>query len=341
MNFSKTCTAGIFLSIFLLLSVVCQCFAETLPNLYQITDGKSAVYCNYDRLILEPNEEKCIANIKGAGKITYFYFTDDSQGNIYDGLVLKVYWDDQDFAGINVPLGSFWGVFNQKTCDYQSLPMQVNHFCYMSCLPMPFSKQARFCLANDGDKNYEQLIAYGIDYELDEKFKNEKSRLYCQWTRSNPTVRGLHTILKVEGKGHYVGNFLQVHSRYSGWWGEGDTIFSIDGKQMTHTPGTEDEYGSCWGFGPLFSYPFSGYIQNEDGHYRMYRWYLNNPVRFQKSLRVTIQNRRFQGNDFRTGQLESGDDYISVAFWYQQDRKDPVPLDVFEKRTAPSRAKNY
>ncbi len=341
MNPGKNSPVKTHLPILLSLLFTLPCFAETLSDLFQINDGISGVRSKYNRFVINPKEEKCIENIRGAGKITYFYFTDDSQGRIYDGLVLKIFWDDQNSPGINVPLGAFWGVFNEKTCDYQSLPMQVNHLCYMCCLPMPFSKAARFYIANDGDKTYDHLIAYGIDYVLDDRFKEEKSRLYCQWTRSNPTNHGLHTILNVQGRGHYVGNFLQVYTTYSGWWGEGDTIFHIDGDTMTHTPGTEDEYGSCWGFGPVFSLPFQGYLQNENGHHRMYRWYLDNPVRFQKSLNVVIQNKRFQGNDFQKGQLESGDDYISVAFWYQQDRKEPVPLETFEKRTAPSQARKY
>ena len=341
MNLPRIISSRKYLSLPLLLFITLPCYAEPLSNLYKITDGVSGVRSKYDRFIIKPREERCIENIAGPGKITFFYFTDNSGGQIHDGLVLKVYWDDQNFPGINVPLGAFWGVFNKKTCDYQSVPMQVNHLCYMCCLPMPFSKAAKFYIANDGNETYDHLVAYGIDFVLDEQFKAETSRLYCQWIRSNPTLHGEHPILKVQGRGHYIGNFLQIYSTYSGWWGEGDTIFTIDGKIMTHTPGTEDEYGSCWGFGPLFNSPYTGYIQNENGHYRMYRWYLNNPVRFQKSLNVVIQNKRFQGNDFKKGQLESGDDYSSVAFWYQEDRKEPVPLDNYERRAAPTKARKY
>ena len=66
-------------------------------------------------------------------------------------------------------------------------------------------------------------------------------------------------MLDVTGTGQYVGNFLQVNSNYEGWWGEGDTIFEVDGKSVTHTPGTEDEYGSAWRFGHNYSHLYSGY----------------------------------------------------------------------------------
>ena len=54
--------------------------------------------------------------------------------------------------------------------------------------------------------------------------------------------------------------------------------------KITHSPGTEDEYGACWGFGNTYSYLYCGYLQNDKGRNRMYRWYLSNPVRFQESL---------------------------------------------------------
>ena len=48
---------------------------------------------------------------------------------------------------------------------------------------------------------------------------------------------GLHTILDVKGRGHYLGNILQVHTRFPGLVGEGDMIFQLDGKTITHRRG--------------------------------------------------------------------------------------------------------
>jgi hypothetical protein len=82
----------------------------------------------------------------------------------------------------------------------------------------------------------------------DPLYATEKSRLHCTWRRSNPVEGGPHNLLEARGRGHYVGNVLQVHTKWGGWWGEGDAIFHLDEKTITHTPGTEDEYGACWGF---------------------------------------------------------------------------------------------
>lgn len=252
--------------------------------------------------------------------------------------MLKVFWDGDAKPVINVPLGDFFGAMRGKTIDYQSAPMQIIHRCYACYLPMPFSKSARFVLANDGDKDYSQSVAYGIDYERDEKYAQEGSRLHSVWRRSNPVQAGMHTILDEKARGHYIGNFLHVNSRHESWWGEGDTIFLLDGKQITHSPGTEDEYGACWfpDFGHRYSGMYCGYLQNDwRGNSLMYRWYLTNPVRFQKSLKVEIQNQHNNGTP--TGPADA-DDYTSIAYWYQEAPHQAVSLQSFAERTAPSKA---
>jgi hypothetical protein len=326
------------------MAVICSTPAQAqLHDLFRVTGGSFANHVEYHNVNLPPGKEMVLADIGGPGKITYFYYTDESHGHatdgsgfMYPGLVLEVFWDDATDPSIRVPLWAFFGAFERKTIDYQSLPMQINHYCYASYLPMPFSRRARFLLANDGDEVYSRSVAYGVDYESDAAFAAEKSRLHVAWSRSNPTRGGMHQLLEATGKGHYIGNFLQVNTKYEGWWGEGDTIFHVDGKMLTHTPGTEDEYGSCWGFEHTYSYMYSGYIQMDEGKNRMYRWYIANPVRFQKSLKVEVQNQRWEN-----GQIPSQDDYTSVAFWYQEGAHRAPALPTYAERVAPSRGAAY
>lgn len=319
----------------LLLSLPSPAGAQ-MQDLHKITDSTFDSHVEYHRFDIPKGKEVQLADIQGPGKITYFYITDNETPKFTPGLVLKVYWDDQKEPSINVPLLDFFGVFEHKTIDYQSRMTSINHHCYMSSLPMPFAKRARFVLANDGDEDYSRVIAYGIDYEKGDQYAKEGSRLHCAWKRTNPTQESMHTLLDAKGRGHYIGNFLYVRSRYDGWWGEGDTIFNVDGKAITHTPGTEDEYGSCWAFEKLFSYLDLGYIQMEEGKNRMYRWYYTNPVRFKDSLKVEIQNQRWADHQ----QVPSTDDYTSVVYWYQ-DQPQPVALQPYKERVAPSQGIEY
>ncbi len=309
--------------------------AQDLSNVFRITDAESRTRMEYHRLDIPRGKDVVLADLEGPGKVTYFYITDSSSGRFYRGLVLKIFWDGHDAPSVNVPLSDFFGAMASRTIDYQSAPMKIEHYCYMCYLPMPFAKRARFVLANDGDRDYSQSVAYGIDYERDASLAKEGSRLHAAWRRSNPVTNGLHPILDVKGRGHYIGNFLEVETRFGRWWGEGDTIFHRDGQSYSHTPGTEDEYGACWDFGPLYSYLESGYIEHDGGKNRMYRWYLANPVRFQKSLKVEIQNQHDNGTPTTAG--VDADDYTSTAYWYQNDPHETT-LQSFAERTAPSKA---
>lgn len=318
-------------------------------NLYKITPNTTRGHCEYHGFDIPVGKYAELANIQGSGKVTFFYITDGSErGNCFwPGLVLQVFWDDNDYPSINVPIADFFGAINNQPIDYDSSVMSVNHLCYMCYLPMPFSRGARFVLFNDGDKDYKGSIAYNIDYELGDGFKSERSRLHCYWNRSNPT-NGLHQILKVNGNGHYVGNFLHVRSNIKGWWGEGDTCFEVDGQGVVHSPGTEDEYGACWSFGEkTFSYQHCGYIQCAPGkQHRMYRWYVANPIRFHQSILVDVQNQNnLPGEKVKSkyaswGQTPANDDYISVSYYYL-DGAQKVELQPFSKRTAESNAIQY
>lgn len=309
--------------------------AQGVADLYRITGGVSHDRMDFRDMAIPKNDEVVLADVPGPGKITYFYITDDTRGNWYPGLVLKIYWDDAKFPSVAVPLADFFGAVGGRSVDYASAVMQINHACFMCYLPMPFGTRARVVLANDGDRDYTQKVAYGIDFETDAAYAKESSRLHCEWRRSNPVTNGLHTMLDVRGRGQYVGSILQVTSRNPNvWFGEGDTIFHLDGETHGHTPGTEDEYGSCWEdpHWRTFSSPYCGHVMNQNGVNRMYRWYVANPVRFQKTLQVEIQNQHDNG----TPTSHDADDYTSVVFWYQAGAHAVSALPDFKTRTAAS-----
>ena len=314
--------------------LVHEASAQGIADVYKIRGGVFGSHIEYRNVTIPKGKDVVLANMTGPGKLTYWYFTDDTGGKLYPGLVLKVFWDDEPIPSVDVPLADFFGAMGGQTIDYQSAPLKIEHLCYMCYLPMPFARRARFLLANDGDRDYSQSVAYGFDHETSDQYARQQSRLHCAWRRSNPVKDGVHAILEVKGRGHYLGNILQVHTRFAGWWGEGDTIFHLDGKSITHSPGTEDEYGACWGFGTTYSYLESGYLQNDKGNHRMYRWYLTNPVRFQDSLKVEIQNQHDNGTPTTT----DADDYTSIAYWYQEGPHPAAPLPPFAERTGSSRA---
>ena len=65
-----------------------------------------------------------------------------------------------------------------------------------------------------------------------------------------------------------------------------------------------------------------------DGHYNnaqrfgMYRWHITDPIRFEKNLKVTIQDLGWR-HDGRYMPLQ--DDIASTVFWYQVGPHGPFP----------------
>ena len=128
----------------------------------------------------------------------------------------------------------------------------------------------------------------------------------------------------VNGKGHYVGTYMAWQQNNSGWWGEGEIKFFLDGDTDFPTlcgTGTEDYFGGAWGFGDTFTAPFLGYPYGDPtnrvgARHGLYRFHIMDPIRFQSDLRVTMQaiGWRSEGR-----YLPLQDDISSVAYWYQTE----------------------
>ena len=58
-----------------------------------------------------------------------------------------------------------------------------------------------------------------------------------------------YVFMEAKGKGQYVGTILNVFGRSTGWWGEGDDMFFIDGENSRATingTGMEDYFNNAW-----------------------------------------------------------------------------------------------
>ena len=122
---------------------------------------------------------------------------------------------------------------------------------------------------------------------------------------------------------------MAVRTRSPMWFGEGDEKIYIDGEEHASIwgTGTEDYFLSAWGLqktSTLYSgTPYFDQWGIVGGHTSAYRWHLNDPIVFQKGIKVTIEHFGWISPDENPKGLtnswnEREDDYSSVAFWYQQ-----------------------
>ncbi len=281
---------------------------------------------------LPPGQTVVLADIQGAGSIKHIWITAPPPGrpykagpNLWRDVVIRMYWDGSKTPCVEAPLGDFFGLGQGASVPLVSVMVSVSEGRGLNCYwPMPFGKSARIEVENQGPSDFGELFFYQIDFERYKKLDKNAARFHAQWRRENPTTLTKdYTILEALGRGHYVGTMLSLVPLSGDWWGEGEMKFFIDGDQDRPTiagTGTEDYFGSAWGIGE-FNTPYHGAPLEEKGRVSLYRWHVQDPVRFRKDLRVSIQN-----IGYRTGGLfERSDDMCSTAYWYQTEPHKPFP----------------
>ncbi len=119
------------------------------------------------------------------------------------------------------------------------------------------------------------------------------------------------------------------------WYGEGDDMIFIDGEEWPpslHGTGTEDYFNTAYCPAEKYDSPYHGLTlpggPNWSGKSSYYRFHIEDPIHFRKSIKVTIEHGH---NNNRT------DDLSSTAYWYQLEPHKPFPtlLPVAERLPRP------
>lgn len=276
-----------------------------------------------------------LADIKGPGAIEHIWMT---PGRDWRYAILRIYWDGEKHPSVEAPIGAFFACGWGQYAQINSLPICVNPKLGFNCYwRMPFKKECRITLTNINRKR--MVLYYHINYVLT-KVPKDIGYFCAEFRKENPVpYKHVYTIVdSIEGKGQYVGTYMGWSPHSNGWWGEGEVKFYIDGDTTFPTicgTGTEDYFGGSYGFDNHghfveFSSPYSGMPQvimphgtrESQEEFGMYRWHIVDPIRFDKSLRVTIQDLGWQ----RGGKyLPRQDEIFSVAYWYQTEPHHPFP----------------
>ncbi len=157
--------------------------AQQVSELYHVRDAVSQSYVEYHQVTVPKGKEVVLADLKGPGKVTYFYVTPISD------MVLKIFWDDETEPSVQAPLARlFWRPAGQ---DHR-LPVaaHANRASAVTCVicRCRFPSVRGSFWPTTATKTTPPAMAYGIDYEQDQQYAGEKSRLHCMWRRSNPVL---------------------------------------------------------------------------------------------------------------------------------------------------------
>ncbi|MGC9329859.1 MAG: glycoside hydrolase family 172 protein [Candidatus Hinthialibacter sp.] len=303
---------------------------------------------NADRIQIDPGAKALIADIKGAGVIKHIWMTIAHSDKLYRRmLVIRMYWDGEENPSVEAPIGDFFGQGWGEEYHFISMPLAAGPTggrglnCYF---PMPFAKGAKIEVENQSEKKCDALYFY-IDYEEHKRLSRDQLRFHAWYNQEitepwkgdenewnalrqpadeNPTDENNYLIIDAEGEGHYVGVNYYVNCPSPMWYGEGDDMWSIDGEAWPfslHGTGTEDYFNSSWCPKEIYMHPFFGYprVNNKIGwmgRTHCYRFHVQEPVIFKKSLRGSIEH----------GHANSMTEEIAtVAYWYQKEPHKPFP----------------
>ena len=266
----------------------------------------------------------------GPGEVTHVWITIASGERFHlKKIVLRMYWDGEATPSVEAPVGDFFGLGLGDYFLYQSLPLAVGGDKALNCFfPMPFQKHARITLTNQGRETAD-AIYWNIDYRAYRSpLPADLLYFHAQYRQATPNKaipgnkfnldgKDNYVWMEAAGRGHFVGVTMSVLENADGWWGEGDDMFFVDGEALPSINGTgsEDYFLGAWDFGgkqfsyELFGAPVVG-PEREGSRWSVYRFHLDSPITFTKSLRASIEHGH--AND-------RGDNYYSVAYWYQTE----------------------
>lgn len=303
---------------------------------------------------IKPGETRTIAEISGVGIINHIWITiapgpDRLSRN---DIILRMYWDNKPYPSVESPIGPFFGQGWNEQYNYASLPLSAgpgNGTGLSSYFQMPFANGAKIEIENQSDETISSFYFY-VDYLEMKKLPQDLGRFHAwynheltealpegetEWAVTgkqgeNKDGSNNYLFADIKGKGHFVGINYYVHCPTPMWYGEGDDMWFIDGEKLPSLigTGTEDFFNTSWCPKEKFSHPYFGYPRvNDDigwlGRTHVYRFFINDPVFFETSLKGTIEH----GHDNNLTL-----DMATVAYWYQSEAKALLPAPSKETR---------
>ena len=296
--------------------------------------------------------EKWSVDIPGTGIINHIWFTIAPMHIMRNDLIFRIYWDGRSTPSVESPIAAFFGNGWDEHYEYATLPLAVgptNGTGLVSYFQMPFANGARLEIENQSDINIDCIYFY-VDYVEMRKLPVGSGRFHAwynheltealpegetEWGLVGPmgnNVDGANNYLfaDIKGKGHFVGINYYVHSPSTMWYGEGDDMIFIDGEEKASLlgTGTEDFFNTSWCPKTLFNHPYYGYakVNNDNGWFgrtHVYRFFVADPIYFEKSLRGTIEHGH--NNNLTL-------DISSVVYWYQSEAGVLPPAPTKEDR---------
>ncbi|MHC4309904.1 MAG: glycoside hydrolase family 172 protein [Planctomycetota bacterium] len=277
-----------------------------------------------------------VAEIKGPAVITMIHFAMPAVLKLNRDLLLKMYWDGESKPSVDCPLVDFF-------CDPAGLREEVNTALvnkrrgFNAYFTMPFRKSARIELVYDGpvepgNELWRIMPCYSyVMYRAVDRIDPDLGYFHAHWRQEGVLLgKRDYAALNAKGRGKFVGwNVTVRQPGRAGYPVDENEKFYIDGEEVPSIEfqGIEDSFGFSWGYPETESqFALTGYFPFLNGALG-YRFFINDAISFEKSLRVEIGFGENENPMFRREFSKPGStlQLSSTVYWYQLEPHAPLP----------------
>lgn len=264
-------------------------------------------------------------------------------------LLIRMYWDGEATPSVDCPFVDFF-------CDPAGYRDRIDTALvnkkrgWNAYFPMPFRKSARIELVYEGpvepgQELWELMPCYSyVMFQKTDRIPDDAGYLHAQWRQEllNLGARD-YVALEATGRGKFVGwNVTMRLPGRPGYPVDQNERFYIDGEPepSVEFQGIEDSFGFSWGF-PTDGenlFPMMGWFPFKKEGAAAYRFFVHDPICFEKSLKVAIGFGQNEHPMFREQFGAEGNEleFSSTCYWYQTEPHAAFPAMPPPEKRAPS-----
>jgi hypothetical protein len=317
------------------------------PDLGQLTPGSTKAInalWGENPADVQFTTTKCVvvADLKGPAEITMMHFA-YPQHHYSDAVAINrdlrlcIYWDGETKPSVDCPLVDFFCDPNGERDVVNTAMVNVRRGfnCYF---PMAFRKSAKVELVYDGPleagrelQRWMPCYSY-VCYRTLKKMPSNEGYFCASWRQEELLLgKKEYVALEARGKGKLVGWNVAIRSLHSNNRPVVDENekFYIDGETNASVEfqGLEDSFGFSWGFPAEENmFPLTGWFPFHTNGAAAYRFFLQDSISFEKSLKVAIgfgatENGWKRGYSKPLTLLQ----LASTVYWYQASPRADLP----------------
>ncbi len=310
--------------------------------IFKLRDGVSRQMTTFHKdtrqktCYVAPHTKRVIVEAQGTGIITRLWLTfagwfwqhwnetAEIDPTILRSLILRIYFDGNDFPSVEAPIGDFFGVGHCEYRHYMSKFLGMSSGGFYCFFPMPFENGVKIEVENLHDTIAGDIFM-NVNYQEMDYLDADTGRFHCLFQcGENPGAEPLD-ILKADGRGHYAGCALSMQGQYMNYLAylEAPEYICIDNDDLDNPQivgtGLEDYFNGGWYFrddeftGMYHGVPLKDTLRSMIS---MYRFHEQDAINFTKHIRVSFINpwEKDRLKPFR---------YSSTAYYYLDK---PTPL---------------